>query len=213
VRGAIRPTAGAVWRPGVEISAPEGSSPEVAVGPDGRALVIWRQRGSFTTAAPPSGIYVSRYEASLLAAGLPQSDTCVAPVLSHVHVTHTRFRVAQAPTAIEAKTASGTAFLFELSFTADVSVAFSRLTTGLRRGHFCVAPTGALRRTHATRCQRTVAIATLTRRSQAAGEDRIPLTGRIGQRALTPGSYTARLTAANVAGSSAPAVVHLEITR
>ncbi len=79
VRGAIRPTAGGGWQPGVEISGPEGGAPEVAIGPDGRAVAIWEQGGPFTAPAPPPGIYASRYEAGLSTPGVPQSDTCAQP--------------------------------------------------------------------------------------------------------------------------------------
>jgi hypothetical protein len=100
VRGATRPTAGGQWRPAVDVSAGEGGFPDLALGPDGRAIAIWNENGPFTTPAPPAGIYASMYEAGLGAPGVPQSDRCAtgsppaasAPMLSRVRMTHTRFR-------------------------------------------------------------------------------------------------------------------------
>ena len=223
-RGSIRPTADGEWRHAVDISAAEGGGPGVALGPDGKAVAIWDEGGPFTPGAPPAGIYFSAYEAGLIAPGAPQSAPCTtssspaahAPVLSRVRVTHTRFRVGRTPTATTAKTAktvSGTAFLFHLSATAGVSVALSTLTTGLKRGRLCLAPSRMLRRAHARSCQRTVGVAKLTRRSEPVGEDRISFSGRIGRRPLRPGNYTARLVASDAAGSSAPAAVRFEIVR
>jgi hypothetical protein len=211
VRGTVRPGADGRWQPGVEISAPEGEAPEIAAGPDGKAVAIWQQGGPFTTPAPSPGIYTSGYEASLGVPGVPQSDTCAPPALSRVRMIRKRFRVARAPTAINAKRAAGTAFLFNLSTTASVTVAFSRLATGLERGHLCLAPTNVMRHTRAKKCHRTVAIKMLTRRSEPAGEDRIPFTGRLGERPLRPGNYQAHLTATNAAGSSPAAVIRFKI--
>jgi len=221
VRGTTRATADGPWRPAVDISTGEGGFPDLTLGPEGRAVAIWAEDGPFTTPAPPAGIYASMYETGLIAPGVPQADTCAAgsppaasaPVLSRMRLTHTRFRVGQTPTAITAKTVSGTTFLFDLNTTAEIKVAFTSLTTGLKHGHLCVAPSRALRRARAKRCQRKVGIAKLTRRSESAGEDRIPFTGRIGRRALRRGNYTAQITAANAVGSSRSAVIRFEITR
>jgi hypothetical protein len=221
VRGAIRPTPGAEWRPAVDISPAEGGSADVAVGPDGRAIVIWDEIGPFTTPAPPAGIYASMYQAGLTVPGVRQSGGCgagssaavSAPLLSHVRMTHTRFRVGRTPTAISAKTVSGTAFLFDLNATGDIGIELSRLVTGLKRGHRCLVPSRALRRVHAKRCQRAVAIAKLTRRSVPAGKDRVPFTGRVGRRPLRGGNYTARLTASNAAGKSPAVVLRFKIIR
>jgi hypothetical protein len=219
VRGAIRASADAGWLPAVDISPAEGGSPDVAVGPEGSAVVIWDEGGPFTTPAPPAGIYASSYQAGLNTPGVPQSGGCATgssatisaplrsrPLLSHVRITHTRFRVGRTPTAITAKPVAGTAFLFDLSATADISIALSRLTRGLKRGHLCLAPSRALARAHAKSCRRTVGITKLTRRSESAGEDRVSFTGRVGRRSLTRGNYTARLIASH-AGRTSPAVV------
>jgi hypothetical protein len=221
VQGATRPAADRQWQPAVDISTGEGGGPNVALGPDGKAIAIWDEVGPFTTPAPPAGIYASVFEPGLSTPGVPQADGCAAalphaasaPVLSRVRMTHTRFRVGRTPTATTAKTAFGTAFLFDLSAPAEIDVALTGPTTGLKRGHLCLAPSRALRRARAKKCRRMVGIAKLTRRSEPAGEDRIPFTGRIGRRALRPGDYKARITATNAVGSSAPAVVRFKIIR
>lgn len=215
VRGAIRMTAQERWRPPADISAPEGGFADVALNPDGRAVAIWEELGPYTASAPPAGIYTSFYEAGLGTPGMPQAHRCAssAPALSDLHMTHRRFRVALSAKAIGVKNALGTAFLFHLSTTARVRVSFKRLATGVERNHHCVAATRALRRQHAKRCHRTVAMGMLERRSELAGKDRIPFNGRIDRRPLRPGNYHALVIAANAYGSSVPAVIHFRIIR
>ena len=126
------------------------------------------------------------------------------PTISAASVTHPRFRVARAATAVSASAAVpvGTAFRVTLSAPARLSIVIEHLARGLRSGGRCVAPTAALRRRHDAHCTRTLPSGTLTRASESAGADSVAFTGRIGRRALPGGRYTALLRATDAAGTS-----------
>jgi hypothetical protein len=136
------------------------------------------------------------------------------PTLGSVSVTNKRFRVAKRSTAILARKAPlGTIFRFTLSAPAKVTIAITRTAPGLRRGHRCLAPTAKLRRRHARHCTRTITVGTLTRSREPAGRDRIPFSGCIGNRPLSPRAYNAVLRASNAAGRSKPVRVSFIIVR
>lgn len=126
------------------------------------------------------------------------------PAISAASLSARRFRVASAATAVSARAPLGTTFRFTLSAAASVQIAITRTAAGVRSGRRCVSSTRALRRAHARRCLRTLAVGTLARASEAVGADRVPFTGRIGHHALAGASYTATLTARNAAGASKP---------
>jgi hypothetical protein len=127
------------------------------------------------------------------------------PVISNARLTNGRFRVARRATAVMSRRASlGTVFRFSLSARATVQVGLTHATAGLRRGDSCLAPTAVLERAHARQCTRRVLVAVLTRKAELAGADSIPFSGRVGHRALRPGSYTATLSATDAGGQSQP---------
>jgi hypothetical protein len=139
-----------------------------------------------------------------------------APKLSGVHLTQPRFTVGKTSTAASArapKVAVGTAFAFRLSATASLKVSISSVTTGLRSGKSCAKPTAALKRKHAKSCSLTKSAGTLTRKTEQAGSDQFAFSGRIGRRALSPGRYSATLTASNSGGRSNPVTVTFTILR
>ncbi len=118
--------------------------------------------------------------------------------ITSASVTNKRFRVGKQATAISARKAPrGTKFRFTLSAPAKLRIAITRSLPGLRHGHSCVAPSARLRRAHAKRCTRTLAVGTLTRAHEANGAGSIVFSGRIGRRALHAGTYRATLTARN----------------
>lgn len=132
----------------------------------------------------------------------------VAPTLSAVRLSHSRFAVAPAATPIAGTAAArpprGTTFSYVLSEAATVKIAIAERSPGQRRGGKCVAPPSKKRRgTH--RCTRILRKGTLTRKSFAA-RNLVPFSGRIGSRALPIGSYQATLTATNAAGQRSAAV-------
>jgi hypothetical protein len=139
-----------------------------------------------------------------------------APTLSGVHLTQTHFKVGKTSTAVSAgaaKVAVGTAFAFQLSAAASVTVSINSATPGLRSGKRCVKPTAALKRKHARGCSLIKSVGTLTRTTEGAGRDQLAFSGRIGLRVLSPGRYTATLTASNTGGHSTPATVTFTILR
>jgi hypothetical protein len=140
----------------------------------------------------------------------------VAPRISQTSLLRKRFRVAGKATArVAAKKRAvkkGTAFRFTLSEAATVRIAIERRTTGRKRGGKCVKPTRALR--SAKRCTRFVKTGTLTRRDLAAGKRSVAFSGRIGRKALKPGSYRAVLTATDAGGkTSKPVQVAFRVVR
>jgi hypothetical protein len=84
--------------------------------------------------------------------------------------------------------------------------------TPRRRGS-CAAPSVALRREHARRCTRTLALGADEPIAQSPGEDSVQFDGRIGRHeaALHPGAYTAILTASNTSGRSQPVTLPFTI--
>jgi hypothetical protein len=107
----------------------------------------------------------------------------------------TTFAVASAPTATDAarrKPKRGSAFRFELSGDAAVTITIQSLKKGRLRKGRCVKPTPKLRR--AKRCTR-VRTRGVLHRSGKAGDNSVPFSGRIGKKPLSPGRYRARLAA------------------
>ncbi len=110
-----------------------------------------------------------------------------------------------------AKVPRGTSFTFSLDRAAKVSVVIRRQAPGRRLGRRCAAPTRRLRKRRA--CVRLVKAApTLTRKAHAGG-NRMPFTGRIRGRALTPGRYAAAFTATAGGKTSKAATVRFRIVR
>jgi hypothetical protein len=131
----------------------------------------------------------------------------VAPVLEGVTLSAPRFVVGRAATAIAAaakkkktrKTPVGTRFSWRLSEPALVTIRIERATSGRRKGRACVKPTKKLRK--AKKCTLWLRAGTLTRQS-AAGTTKLTFSGRIGKKALKPGSYRAVVSAVDAAGNT-----------
>jgi hypothetical protein len=120
--------------------------------------------------------------------------------ISQLRLTPKRFRVAKGRTAISARkrgkakrVPAGSSIRFTLSRAGEVRITIERKAKGRRAGKRCVKPTRKLR--GRKRCTRWVkAGRALERKGLAVGAQRIPFSGRIGRKALAPGSY--RMTAA-----------------
>jgi hypothetical protein len=112
-------------------------------------------------------------------------------------VTHKRFAVAKGRTALKAKAIRGTAFTFRLSAKAATRIAIARQLAGRKKGKRCVAPRKRLRR----RCTRSKLMGTLIRTRTKAGANKVPFSGRMGERALRRGTYKATLVATDAAGN------------
>ncbi len=96
----------------------------------------------------------------------------------------------------------GTTFTYTLSGAASARFVIAERLAGRRHGGRCVAPTRRLR--HARRCTRIIAAGTLMRISHR-GANRVAFSGRIGSRALSPGSYQVTLIATDAGRRSSKA--------
>lgn len=121
----------------------------------------------------------------------------VAPVLQRPAFGPSTFRVSPRNTPISAAAPLGTTLKFKLSENSDVSIAIQRPAAGRLSKGKCVKPTKRLAR--AKRCTRWTTVATLKRKAIPAGSVSVPFTGRIRNRALTPGRYRAQITALDAA--------------
>ncbi len=105
----------------------------------------------------------------------------------------------------------GTTFTYTLSKAATVKIVIVQRLAGRRQGKRCVTPTRRLRRARA--CTRIFVRGTLTRRS-GQGAGRLVFSGRIGRRTLSPGRYTATITATDAAKDvSAPRAISFTIVK
>ncbi|MDQ6751618.1 MAG: hypothetical protein M3Z33_12825, partial [Actinomycetota bacterium] len=87
-------------------------------------------------------------------------------------------------------------FKYNLSEAATVKIELQQLLPGRKKGKACVKPTAKLSK--AKKCVRAASQGTLTRTSHA-GANAVAFSGRVGSRALKPGSYQAVLTATDAA--------------
>jgi alpha-tubulin suppressor-like RCC1 family protein len=138
--------------------------------------------------------------------------TSLALTITHASFSNSSFRVAKGATAISAKRAPlGTSINFRLSAAARVQIKLTRSALGLRHGSLCVAPNPRLVKAHAKHCTRTLTLGTLTRAKEHAGTNAVAFSGRIGRRALKPGSYHAVLSASNAEAVATPVTLSFVI--
>ncbi|MDX6673270.1 MAG: hypothetical protein QOH11_688, partial [Solirubrobacteraceae bacterium] len=144
-----------------------------------------------STASAPSTSIVSP-------PGVAPATRRVAPRLTRVSLTRRRFRVGPVPTALSARrTPAGTELRYSLSENANVSINVARLERGVSAGRRCVTRRPGL---SGRSCIRASRKGTLTHRAHA-GANRLPFSGRLGERALAPGAYRAAITATDAAGT------------
>ena len=193
---------------------------------DGTAL-----DGAFTVAVSPDSESV--YVASLFSDAVaifdratpssppppppPSPPDTVAPSVTRLELTPSRFRVASAATPTDARAAgrrdparvAAALHALRVRRRADPDRARRR---GRRVGRRCEAPIRKLRERR--RCTRYKRAGTLTRRNLPAGRNTIRFSGRIGKRALAPGGYRATVTATDPAGNrSTPTRATFRIAR
>jgi PKD repeat protein len=172
----------------------DGTSPSHTFGVPGPQNVTVTATDSAGNAASQSGMVT--VNAPVVN---PGPRTATAPVLSQLTLTNALFRVGKNPTATTAamkrrkKIPTGTTFIYRLSDAATVTIAIARQMPGRKSGKRCIATTKKRVKAKAKKCTRYVAEGKLTR-TGVPGANRIPFSGRIGKRALPPGSYRARLT-------------------
>jgi hypothetical protein len=120
-------------------------------------------------------------------------------------------RRGRSETPVTSRTRRGTTFRYTLSEAARVLFTIRRARPGRRVGRRCVKPTPR------NRGRRSCARFVLVRRFAAqatAGSNRKKFSGKIGRRALAPGTYRAVLTATDAAGNvSAPRRLRFRVVR
>ncbi len=140
--------------------------------------------------------------------------TTASPTITDARLTHRRFRVGRQATAVSAgRPPLGSTLRFTLAAPARVQITIEMTAPGLRHAHACVRPTAKLERAHAERCTRMRDVGALTRSREPEGTDSVAFSGRVGHRALEPGSYLALLSAENDAGPSNTARLGFAIVR
>jgi hypothetical protein len=131
----------------------------------------------------------------------PATKDTTAPVFSRVSETNKVFAVGKGRTPVSAKRKRvkvGTTFRFTLSEGASVKLAIAQRQPGRRVGKACRKP--SRKNSKHKRCSRFVKKGTLTR-TDKSGANSLHFTGRIGRRALKPGSYRVTITANDAAGN------------
>lgn len=136
---------------------------------------------------------------------VPAAPDATRPALSAVSMSNKRFRVSRNSTPVVAsaqrRAPRGTTFRFTLSEAAKVSLRIERARPGRRTGGSCRRPIRRLR--SRPRCTRYVKAGRTLTRDGAFGANRLAFSGRIGRKALKPGTYRALLGAADQAGNKA----------
>ena len=141
----------------------------------------------------------------------PPPAAAQPPAITGASMLRKRFRVGRRATARRA-TRAGTAFRFDLSTGADVTIALQRRAAGRRAGGKCRKPAPRLRKRPA--CVRFLERGKLLLRSgRAAGHHSIAFSGRVGRRPLRRGRYRAVLIARNAAGASKPVRLAFRVVR
>ena len=132
------------------------------------------------------------------ASGGPSPDTLAPAFLGRVRAVPARFRAGRHAMPTMARTAGGTTFRYSLSEAATATFVIDRRTSGRKVTGAC----GARTRANAGRpkCSRFRRVGSFLARA-AAGANRTPFSGRLGNATLKPGSYRALVTAVDSAGN------------
>jgi hypothetical protein len=142
---------------------------------------------------------IGAYELQSLPPPPPVTKDTTAPVFSQVSETNRVFAVGKGATPVSArKTKVGTTFRYSLSEAAKVKFVIAQRSRGRKVGKACRKASS--KNKHRRRCTRFVKKGTLNR-SGVAGANSLHFTGRIGRRALKPGSYRVTITATDAAGN------------
>ena len=180
-----------------------GHNAFTGAGGDIRTGYVYVVSGACPKPAPPAG------------PAPPVAGQASKPAITGASLLRKRFRVGRRPTAKRAAAARrakpGTAFRFDLSARADVTIALHRRAAGRRAGGRCRKPAPRLRKRPA--CVRLLARGKLVRAGRAEGRHSIAFSGRVGRRALPRGRYRATLRARNAAGASQPVRLAFRVVR
>jgi PKD domain len=197
-----------VWGP-VSFSWSFGDGTAVGASPSHTFLTAGPH--AVTVTATDSAGNASSRNGTVFVTAAPGGNANSRPTLMKVRQSHAVFRVGTKPTAIAAATKRppiGTTFRFSLDRAATVTITISRSEPGRRSGKRCVKPTGKL--AHNKRCTRSVRAGVLTRHGKQASNS-VAFSGRVGRRALKPGSYIATFVATAGSRSSSPKILRFKI--
>ncbi|MGZ4332243.1 MAG: hypothetical protein ACXVXL_30120 [Solirubrobacteraceae bacterium] len=149
-----------------------------------------------------------------IAAGCRPPPVATVARITSLSETSSTFAAARASTPLTGRTARrhqrGTTFSFSLDQPATVTVSIQRISPGRLVRRACQPATRARR--HKPRCTLHTTVATLTRTGHTA-VNKLPFTGRISNKALSPGRYQARFTATDSAGTSKPLTIAFSIVK
>ena len=106
--------------------------------------------------------------------------------------------------------AKGGRFEYMLNAAARIAIVIERKLAGRREGRRCVKPRRDLKRRR--KCARYKRAGTISRVG-GSGRNMLSFSGRIGSRPLRPGSYRARIAAANAGGVSAVRTTSFRVVR
>jgi hypothetical protein len=178
-----------------------GFPAEAARDRDGRARVVDGNRDG--AARTDLGAFEAPTPAPPVQRGTTPSSPLVRIAISRFRITNRVFAVAKRATALAARKRQvkrGTVFSYTLPRPAAVTITIAKKGKGFRKGRKCVArrPKG---KRHAKRCTLYRTKGRL-KRAGVAGSNRVPFSGRIGRRALKPGTYRATIAAKDAAGKS-----------
>lgn len=162
--------------------------------PDGKYSVLTGLSANsgprYVAAGPGNTLWVSLNQASKIARVSGVDPAPLTTTISSLKLTPSAFKVGKKSTpltlAAKRKYKTGTTISFNLSVAANVELVFNRVLPGKRKGGKCVRPTRSLKR--AKNCRRYRLAGKLTR-SGLTGANSHKFSGRIGRRALKPGSY------------------------
>lgn len=142
---------------------------------------------------------------------VPSQDT-TRPILSRYRLSPSRFRSARRGASIAAVTPVGTRIVHALSEDATVRFTVERASRGRRVGRSCRKPSA--RNRGGARCTRYTRLRGRFDQGGSRGTNRLTFTGRLGSRALRPGSYRLGARALDAAGNaSVPVAARFRIVR
>jgi streptogramin lyase len=189
-----------------EYAVPSGFTGQVGitVGPDKNIWFTDSDKGAIGRLIPDPPISGGPPPSPPPASGGPGADKTAPAFIGAPAFSPARFRVSGAKAARSSRPAapSGSSLKFSLSEAATVTMSVSRKTAGRRVGKKCVAPGKA--KPGAKKCSRYVlkGVQTITGK---AGANKFAFSGKVGGKALKPGSYQASLTARDAAGNTSAA--------
>ena len=184
-------------------AAAVGAVDVIVRGPGGSSTLT----GAFTYTASPSaggGTPISMTQAG--AGGTPGG-----PSITRFALSTSGFLVAAASSG-PAPVKGGTVLRYTLSAAASVTFSIQRLVAGRvvpgRGGHGRYCQPALLFVPPASRCTQTIALTPHLTQAGGLGANSLRFSGRLGGRALAPGSYRFTATAADAQGRRSPAVTH-----